>query len=469
MRPWLAKMTNMHDRLQQAGDNENADKVKHADALLFVTYYNHAFSKADREFLLQLGRVKDAFSLDKMFFIINAADLAQSKEELEAVISYMNGELARFGIRFPRLYALSSRLALAEKTGAEPGPRGVLADSGLSAFETDFFRFLTEELAEVAVESAYAELERARRAAEEFARAAGQSEAEKAEKRQALEAVKTKMHAVLAGIDDAYGRQALRQEVDELLYYVKQRVFFRLNDVFKEAFNPAVLRDDQGPARRALERCLDELLASVGFDLAQELRATSLRVESFLHKQLAEQFSRLFHELRRFDDALALTPPEPFAFSAPEFANALGDVDRVRFTKALSLYKNAKSFFERDEKRRMKEEIEAALVEPIDAYLAEQKERLVATYAEQYKDAVAALSAALAEQVDSYMEGLLAALAEAADHERSPASKRRFAAFFRAASGRCVDEPVSRLRYMHLLPYRKASRRAVHVLPPARL
>lgn len=46
-----------------------------------------------------------------------------------------------------------------------------------------------------------------------------------------------------------------------------------------------------------------------------------------------------------------------------------------------------------------------------------KKERLVATYAEQYKAAVAALSAALADQVDSYMEGLLAALAEAADHE----------------------------------------------------
>ncbi|MFC0297229.1 dynamin family protein [Geobacillus jurassicus] len=391
--------------------------MKHADALLFVTYYNHAFSKADREFLLQLGRVKDAFALDKMFFIINAADLAQSKEELEAVVSYMNGELARFGIRFPRLYALSSRLALAEKTGMETGPHSVLTDSGLSAFEADFFRFLTEELAEVAIESAYAELERVRRTAEEFARAAGQSEAEKAAKRQALEAAKTKMHAVLAGIDDVYGRQALRQEVDELLYYVKQRVFFRLNDVFKEAFNPAVLRDDQGPARRALERCLDELLASVGFDLAQELRATSLRVESFLHKQLAEQFSRLFRELRRLDDALALTPPEPFAFSAPEFANALGDVDRARFAKALALYKNAKSFFERDEKRRMKEEIEAALVEPVDRYLAEQKERLVAAYAEQYSAAVAALSAALAEQVDSYTDGLLAALAETADHE----------------------------------------------------
>ncbi|MED4986652.1 hypothetical protein, partial [Geobacillus stearothermophilus] len=120
-------------------------------------------------------------------------------------------------------------------------------------------------------------------------------------------------------------------------------------------------------------------------------------------------------------------------------------------------------------KRRMKEALAAALVDPIDAYLAELKERLVATYAAQSKAAVAALSAGLAEPVDRYMEGLLAALADAADHERSPASKRRFAAFFRAASGRRVDEPVSRLRYMHLLPYRKASRRAVHVLPPARL
>ena len=43
------------------------------------------FSRADREFLIQLGRVKDTFALDKMFFLINAADLAESEEELEMV------------------------------------------------------------------------------------------------------------------------------------------------------------------------------------------------------------------------------------------------------------------------------------------------------------------------------------------------------------------------------------------------
>ena len=53
------------------------------------------YSRADREFLIQLGRVKDTFALDKMFFLINAADLAESEEELEMVkvisqISYCN-------------------------------------------------------------------------------------------------------------------------------------------------------------------------------------------------------------------------------------------------------------------------------------------------------------------------------------------------------------------------------------------
>ena len=77
--------------------------MRNADAILFITYYNHAFAKADREFLIQLGRVKDAFELDKMFFIVNAIDLASTMNEEEEVKGYVRSELQRFGIRFPRL------------------------------------------------------------------------------------------------------------------------------------------------------------------------------------------------------------------------------------------------------------------------------------------------------------------------------------------------------------------------------
>ncbi|WP_249686057.1 dynamin family protein, partial [Bacillus velezensis] len=62
--------------------------IKNAGAILFVTYYNHVFSRAGREFLIQLGRVKDTFALDKMFFLINAADLAESEEVCGMVKGY---------------------------------------------------------------------------------------------------------------------------------------------------------------------------------------------------------------------------------------------------------------------------------------------------------------------------------------------------------------------------------------------
>jgi predicted GTPase len=391
--------------------------IKNADAVLFVTYYNHAFSKADREFLIQLGRVKDTFALDKMFFIVNAADLARSKEELDAVLAYMKDQLARFGIRFPRLYALSSRFALEEKMGElTKGQYGFLTESGIGAFEKDFMRFITEELMEVAIQGAYAEIERAHQTMVEYIHAAQKSGEEKAAKRQALLEEQEKMHDILGKITAEHDWQALIQETDELVYYVKQRVSLRLSDWFKEAFNPASLRERD--IRRALNMCLEELLHSVGFDLAQEMRATSLRVEKFLKGRLQDQFADACHKLESIHPGMPLSNLEAVSFVTPEFGNGLEHVDRSRFAKALSLYKNAKSFFERDEKRFMKEEIEKQLQQPIDEYLATQKQQLLSTYEGQYKAMIEELAASLTRQVDDHFAGLYTALTEALDIEQ---------------------------------------------------
>ncbi len=112
------------------------DYIRNADAILFITYYNHAFAKADREFLIQLGRVKDAFELDKMFFIVNAIDLAETKDEEEDVKNYVRNELQRFGIRFPKIYGVSSLNALREKVENSD------LQSGMQPFEESFYRFL---------------------------------------------------------------------------------------------------------------------------------------------------------------------------------------------------------------------------------------------------------------------------------------------------------------------------------------
>ncbi|RDF38904.1 dynamin family protein, partial [Acinetobacter baumannii] len=69
------------------------------------------------------------------------------------------------------------------------------------------------------------------------------------------------------------------------LYYVKQRLFFRFNELYNLAFNPSVLKEDGRNMKQALQGCLTDLMRSISYDLAQELRATTLRLEKFINKQ----------------------------------------------------------------------------------------------------------------------------------------------------------------------------------------
>src|SRR5690625_3192777 len=100
------------DSVNARHTNVSFDYIKYADAILYVTYYNHAISSADRDFLAQLGRVKEAFELDKMFFIVNASDLAENKNDLNMVLDYVKSQLLELGIRFPKVYPVSSKLSL---------------------------------------------------------------------------------------------------------------------------------------------------------------------------------------------------------------------------------------------------------------------------------------------------------------------------------------------------------------------
>src|SRR5690606_38226339 len=201
--------------------------IKNADAILFVTYYNHAFSQADREFLNQLGRVKDSFELDKMFFVINAADLASSEDELTEVMRHVETNLLQHGIRKPRLHALSSIMALDSKvTGASE----VLAQSRFEPFEQHFYRFIYEELAELIVRAAASDASRAAASLRQWIRSAQQNEEEKRAYSAKLQQWQQELEPKLAIADLKDEIQSLQKEVEELIYYVKQRVMFRFGE-----------------------------------------------------------------------------------------------------------------------------------------------------------------------------------------------------------------------------------------------
>ncbi len=399
--------------------------IKNSDAILYVTYYNHAFSKADREFLIQLGRVKDAFELDKMFFIVNAIDLANDDEEKEAVLQYVEEELTKHGIRHPNLFPVSSLAALKEKLGE---PAGI--ESGMPRFEEYFYRFIDHDLTAMTIQAAELEMERSLAQLRTYIQSAREDEQLREERLRKLHDEHERIVNMIETEEADVLLERLGQEIDELIYYVKQRVFYRFGDFFKESFNPAVLKDDGRNLKKAVKDALEVFLKDFGFDFAQELRATTLRIESFIGKLLKQMMETISLKAGKICGELTFSPFEAAKVESPSFQPAFADTDRDLFKKALSYFKNPKTFFENNDRKLMADALEEALQNPAEDYLSREKGNLTAFYTEKFIGEINRLKSRLKEQTSEYYEGMYAALKNEipletlADIERKIASVR---------------------------------------------
>lgn len=252
--------------------------MKNADAICFITYYNHAFSKADRGLLAQLGRIKDSFALDKMFFIINASDLASGEEELEEVKAHVLRNLREGGLISPRIYMLSSLLAMEGKAGRN---QEAYTSSRFHHFEQALGEFAGEELPRLSMGSARESLRSVRQRAEEWQRVADQEAGQRESGLRQLQQQRQEAEQRLSALpEEIRPRRDLRREGEELLYHVRQRMGYSFGRYFQESFHPSLLREDGGNLKDIFTACGRELERTLQRELEQELWATTLRLET---------------------------------------------------------------------------------------------------------------------------------------------------------------------------------------------
>jgi hypothetical protein len=379
--------------------------IKESDAVLFVTYYNHAFSHADREFLQQLGRVKDSFSLDKMFFVVNAADLANDREELRLVVDYVAERLTEFGIRQPRIYPLSSLQALDGKTNRIEDK---IAASGIRAFEADFFRFLMEELTEIVIRSAKQEIRRAAAMLEEWIREAEEAEDVKQGKREELLRQHARIEELLSGRTFTEDKGKLLEEIRELMYYVRQRILYRFGELYNSAFHPSVFHQI-GNEKRALASAWNELKLSIRFVCSQELLATTLRIENVLNRLAESALKEMNGEIRRLLPSWEGAPYSAAAFATPDVDEQFPAID-VQVSWLAQRFKNGKYFFEGEGKKKLKEELEQPCSAAVTAYVDSHASRFMAHYEQCLDQRMEELFRMLRQHVQEYVEGRLEAL-----------------------------------------------------------
>lgn len=354
------------DSINARHTNVAFEYIRNADAILFITYYNHAFAKADREFLIQLGRVKDAFELDKMFFIVNAIDLANNKEEEEDVKNYVRNELQRFGIRFPRLYGISSLLALREKVEQTE------LSSGMEDFEQAFHHFLNEELASIAIQALNEEVEKTHGRLHDLIEQTEENLKRKDERLKELDELQSYIEKSYSTTSVNMIESDVKQELDELLYYVMQRVYYRYPDFFREGYNPSTFTSL--PAQAALDQALKETLDALKFDFAQELRVTNFRLAQFVQKKLNERYKEDVRSLKELNHSFSFIAYDPSEPELLDFAGPFEDV--MKYATVKSHFKNAKAFFEKNEKENLKVALEELTKPDAQKYLDTEKEAI---------------------------------------------------------------------------------------------
>ncbi|RUT36022.1 hypothetical protein EJP77_03220 [Paenibacillus zeisoli] len=352
--------------------------MKNSDALLYVTYYNHAFSRADRQFLAQLGRVKGNFALDKMFFIVNAADLAASSDELQEVVDHVNSSLRTAGIERPQIYALSSLNALEAKL---IGDQVQLSSSGFEQFEEAFDSFIGKDLSSLAAGSAADELHQNSLRVQQRLYALSQSEMDRERILQRLDTERASYEQSLKELATMDLSSEIIQESDELLFHVRQRLRLASMELYREFFHPSLLQEDGGDLKKKFAVSMHDWTAQLSGELERELQATSLRLETKVNALVKREGDRWLEKAEHRDLGPHLYLRNPIPWTTPEIGEGLltGKLDWHAYW---SYFRNPKHFFEGKGREALREALEG----PLEILVKEAVDQVQIRYAEYYCD-----------------------------------------------------------------------------------
>ncbi|MEI3604804.1 dynamin family protein [Pseudogracilibacillus sp. SE30717A] len=397
------------DSVNARHTNVAFDYIKQADAIIYVTYYNHAITSADRDFLIQLGRVKEAFELDKMFFIVNASDLAQDKSELALVLNYVEEQLLQFGIRHPKIFPVSSKASLEEKVNHLP------LNEEMKNFENDFYTFIEEDLAALTIQAAIWDINRAKLTLSNFITSANLDQSVKKEHIEQLNSKRETFKHIINNTNTDVSGQRLKERIERQLHFVLERLYIRFHDMFTEHFNPTTITKSGRQAVSELEHNRNQFIDHVGYELLQEVRAVSLRIEAYIKELLKNTFEQIQEEITRVDQTFIIPSFKEPSIDTPEYEQAFNRIDMKLFTDALKVFKNTRSFFEQNEREKMKDKFYEALQPLAKKYLDLQKYTMEDKYESQWDQETDILKERIESEINSVIDQNIKVLTEVVD------------------------------------------------------
>ncbi|EXX87623.1 hypothetical protein BG52_03735, partial [Paenibacillus darwinianus] len=342
-------------------------------------------------------------------FVVNATDLAADAAELEDVTAHVERNLLQHGIRFPRLFPVSSLQALDAKRSSDSE---LLGASGFETFERAFLAFTQEELGGMAAQAAGQEIARALGIVEGWLDEAAQDAETRSRRIGELRGQMERARTLAADSADVASYEPLRQELRELFHHVLQRIRYRFGEHFNYAFNPSTLQDDGRDLRKMLWMSWLELQRLLQQELEQELQATSLRLGNALRRLAVRHYDAAAASIGAELDGFAPAAFEPEAPEAPEAAGGWS-TDAAELKWLWARFKSPRHFFEGEGKTALRGELDELLSPAMQSWMDGAAKRWEAHYRQAWEAALRQASGMLVREADDFAAGREASLGEA--------------------------------------------------------
>lgn len=372
--------------------------IKDADAFFYMTYYQHSFSKGDRSFLRKLGLVKESLSMDKMFFVINAADLAKDKTELETVSDYVSAELVKEGIHDPQIFTVSSKEELLRK------PESFYNQFPKVRKHLD--RFIDVDVKKASAAQLSSEADKLCETVFQLYQSQHQSKEEKeAEKKRIMLSFERTAAEIEKRRNSETIIEKVKKDTKEQLYHITQRLSFFANDLLKLAFHPGL---QNGEWKKNVGNAMTTALHEYQFEYVQEIKTLDVRMSGFIERHIAEEWLESFQKTLNEDGYFSIYAGEQPS-NGIQLKEVEPELDERAFEQEQKEIKSPKQFFEQKGKTAFIEAVRMKLTKITEAWVKNEEESLISHYTDHLRRLQEDMAEKAIEQIkdqkDTYIGG----------------------------------------------------------------
>ncbi|MFF5513779.1 dynamin family protein [Staphylococcus capitis] len=264
----------------QRHTNETEQILTSSDLILYVSYFNHSFTDNDKAFIEHMKAMNQLNENQAFKMVINAVDLAENEDDLNAVRDYVADALGQVNLH-SEIFSVSSRKSLKE------------GDQGIDQLHDSIQRFADVESKTILEQQMVHQIQQMndsyREMIEEFHNNKEQIQA----RQEKLLNIKDqdRLNSQLINTTS----QHTNNEVDEQIYHLNNRLNLQLLDEVKSVYNSQMTQNSDFNEEKKIST--KTYLDQIHQRLYLEQSLITERIKKYFNSQLEEQIAPIIKKL----------------------------------------------------------------------------------------------------------------------------------------------------------------------------